>query len=452
MNDQRIGGNPNVTRIVVGYARVSTNQDTQTISTQMQITEFKRLKVDHIIAEPKSASRGLVREGWQELRVLVAQRRVRTVLVADLSRLARDGSDMDFLEECAAVGTEVRDLLGQTWENQTIGGMLSAGVTSLMNRVQSRMIGVKAADGLRRRRDAGFLARGIMPFGYTVVDSQPAMHPEHWMQARWVFDDLLERRMNIASFLKALPPDFPWQPTTGGIHGWIRNPMLRGGIGYKRLRPGEWEHIESCRAPQLISQDEYDTAVVLLRARRNAKNTTGCQTERLYTSMICCMGCGHNMNFYTRKKPTHACRYQCKRPQCKWYGKTVREDAVTTMVTSELCRKAKQMAEMVLEEQTLEVSPEEARLRDQLRHLEQLDAQGVDGLRVSICRLRDQIAVLRMAPLEEKWLNPDYQLIFSDPKHFELTSPENFRPVVVQFVSRIEYRADDFSINVILRH
>jgi hypothetical protein len=84
--------------------------------------------------------------------------------------------------------------------------------------------------------------------------------------------------------------------------------------------------------------------------------------------------------------------------------------------------------------------------------LEQLDAQGVDGLRVSICRLRDQIAVLRMAPLEEKWLNPDYQLIFSDPKHFELTSPENFRPVVVQFVSRIEYRADDFSINVILRH
>jgi hypothetical protein len=120
-------------------------------------------------------------------------------------------------------------------------------------------------------------------------------------------------------------------------------------------------------------------------------------------------------------------------------------------VAAELCRKAKQMADMVLEEQKLEVSPEEARLRDQLRQLEQLDAQGVDGLRGSICKLRDQIAILRMAPLEEKWLNPDYRAIFSDPKHFELTSAENLRPVVVQFVSRIEYRADTYEIKVILR-
>lgn len=417
----------------------------------MQIAEFKRLKVDYIISERKSASRGKLREGWQELRVLVAQRRVKSVLVADLSRLARDGSDMDFLEECAAVGTEVRDLLGQVWENQTIGGMLSAGVTSLMNRVQARMIGVKSADGLRRRREAGFLARGNVPFGYTVVDSQPAMHPEHWMKARWLFEDLLERRMNITVCLKSLPADFPWQPTISGVHGWIRNPMLRGGIGYKRIRPGEWEEIEWGRAPQLISEDEYDTAVALMRGRRYAKTTATCQNERLYTSLIRCMGCGHNMNFYTKKKPTHASRYQCKRPQCKWYGRTVREDAVTTMVAAELCRKAKQMADMVLEEQKLEVSPEEAQLRDQLRQLELLDAQGVGGLRGSICGLRDQIAILRMAPLEEKWLNPDYRAIFSDPKHFELTSAENLRPVVVQFVSRIEYRADTYEIKVILR-
>ena len=417
----------------------------------MQVAEFERLGVDHIISERKSASSGGHRPGWEELRVMVARRRVRTVLVADLSRLARDGSDMDFLEECAAVGTEVRDLFGQVWENQSIGGLLSSGVTSLMNRVQARMIGLKSADGIRRRREAGFLARGVVPFGYAVVDSKPVMHPENWEKARWLFEDLLGRRMNVNATIRELPADFPWQPSKGGLHNWVRNPMLRGGIGYNRIRWGVWDEIAWGRAPELITQHEYDTAIAMLEARRSAKTTAKCPNDRLYTSMIRCMGCGRNMSYCSRKRETHAERYQCRWPACKWYGRTVRQDMVTTYVAAELCRKAKKMAQMVLEEQTLDVSPQEAKLREQLRQLEQLDSQGVQGLRGSICKLRDEIALLRMAPLEDHWLHPDYQRIFSDPKHFELADQDTLRPIVVQFVSRVEYRADDFSVKVILR-
>lgn len=443
---------PSDTRIVIGYARVSTLQDDQTISIESQEREFVRLGVDLVIKERKSASKKHVRRaGWDELRVLVASRRVRIVLVSDLSRLARDGSDMEFLEECSAVGTEVRDLNGKVWENQSLDGLLTSGVTSLMNRVQARLIGVKAADGLRRRREAGFLARGMMPFGYAVVDGQPAMHHRNWLPARELFDRLLSNRMNISGTIRELPADFAWSPTSVGLTHWFQNPMLRGGIGSRRIKAGLWEDIEWGRAPVLISQHEFDTAMALYRARRNARTTDKSPQEHLYTSMIRCMGCGHNMGWAYRRRETHAPRYQCRRPQCKWHGKTVREDLVTTQVAAALCERAQRMAAIVLEDQPMDISPEEARLREQLRQLEALEDQGVSGLRPTILGIRDQIAVLRMAPLEEVWLHPDYQRIFSDPATFELGSVDDLRPVVVQFVKRIEYRADTFEIKVVLR-
>lgn len=70
-------------RLVVGYARVSTTQSAQDVSIEMQIAEFERLGVDRVIAERRSASKGQ-RPGWLELRLLVAQGKVRRVLVTDL--------------------------------------------------------------------------------------------------------------------------------------------------------------------------------------------------------------------------------------------------------------------------------------------------------------------------------------------------------------------------------
>lgn len=437
-------------RLVVGYARVSTSQEAQDTSIEMQVAEFERLGVDLVISERRSASKGQ-RPGWSELRLLVAQGRVRQVLMADLSRLARDGSDMEFLEECAAAGTEVRDLFGQQWENQTISGLLSSGVTSLMNRVQARMIGLKAADGLRRRREAGFLARGKLPFGYRAVDGKPAMDPEHWEQARWLFEQVLEDQMGLFTTCRRLPAEFPWHPTPSGLLNWIQNPMLRGGVGYRQQSLGKWGQVEWGRAPRLITTEEFNAAMRYYEARRQTRTRSGRREMHLLSSMVECKSCGKFMGWKTPRRSTHANRYQCRNLACKHYSHTVREDLLREALAKALVKQAKKMAAALMDDGPVEVPPEEARMREQLRQLEDLEEQGVPNLRKGILALRDQIAMLRMDRIVDPWLMPDYQEIFSDESVFLLTSDENLRPVLLRFVKRIEYFHSSGKIKVVLR-
>lgn len=438
-------------RIVVGYARVSTTQEAQGISLDGQIGDLERSGVDRVIAEKRSASKGH-RPGWTELRLLVAQGRVKRVVMVDLSRLARDGSDMEFLEECAAAGTEVRDLFGQQWENQTIHGLASSGITSLMNRIQARMIGLKSADGIRRRREAGFLARGKLPFGYKAVNHQPAMDSERWEHARWLFELLLNNQMNLSGTIRSLPDDFPWIPTRDGLLNWALNPMLRGGIGYGCRTIGEWDRVEWGRAPRLITPEEYDSVLRFYMSRRETKSRLRPAGQvHLLTSLLQCAACGKNICWNTRRKPHHAARYQCKNCSCKFCGKSVREDVIRQELARVLTRQAKKMAELVMTDAPLEVPPEEAKMREQLRQLEDLDAQGVPNLRKGILTLRDQIAIMRMNRIVDPWLAPDYQDLFSNERAFLLTSDENLRPILLKFVKRVVYRFSDKSIKVILR-
>lgn len=438
-------------RMVVGYARVSKKQEEQGISLEGQVDQLERAGVDRVIAEKGSASRGR-RPGWTELRLLVAQGRVQRVLMNDLSRLARDGSDMDFLEECAAAGTEVRDLYGQVWENQTIHGLASSGITSLMNRIQARMIGLKSADGIRRRREAGFLARGRLPFGYKAVNHQPVMDPERWEQARWLFELLLSTQVDLTGTIRALPDDFPWVPTREGLLNWALNPMLRGGLGYGRRAIGDWERVEWGRAPRLITTEEYDSALRFYLSRKETKSRLrSAGGAHLLTSLLQCVACGKNMGWKTKREEHHAARYQCKNRRCSFCGKTVREDVIRQELARVLTKRAKKMAELAMDDAPVEIPPEEARLREQLRQLEDLEAQGVPNLHKGILALRDQIAVMRMDRIVDPWLAPDYQELFSDEENFLLTSDDNLRPVLLRFVKRVEYRFATKAIRVVLR-
>ena len=61
------------------------------------------LAVIRVITVRESAFKG-PRKGWHELRSLAASGKVKEVLCIDQSRLARDGTDLEFLEECAVKG------------------------------------------------------------------------------------------------------------------------------------------------------------------------------------------------------------------------------------------------------------------------------------------------------------------------------------------------------------
>ncbi|MGB7563822.1 MAG: recombinase family protein, partial [Prochlorococcaceae cyanobacterium] len=278
----------------IGYARVSTASEHQARSLEGQQQDLAKAGCDQVIAESISAYGEKRRPGWEKLWGLVADGLVSEVIVVDQSRLSRSGDDLDFLNACQMKGVVVRALSGGAIEVETVGGYIQAGILSVMNRAQSKLIGIKVKDGIRRRRAAGYLATGNLPFGYAHIDGKAAPHPQNFAVARTAFDGLLGEGMNIHGWLRTGAPEgFP--ATRTGVRRWLDHEMLRGRAG------GEWGTV-----PALISFEEHRRAMAMLQARSSVRGRNTARL-RLFSGLVSCDACG-------KKLSTQVDRLRCMNP------------------------------------------------------------------------------------------------------------------------------------------
>lgn len=443
-------------RLILGYIRVSTGSSAQQISREGQRFQLQEAGCDEIIEDVLSGSGSVVRPGWERLRLMVARGEVAVVRFVDLSRLARDGTDQDLLEECAAAGTEVIDLNGGKWENQTVHGLLSSGILSVVNQAQSRMISVKVKDGIERRKRQGFIARGRLPFGYLHQDGQALKHPEQWPVALRMVEDLLAWEMNWCGAIRAWrdspePIGREWSPY--GLKTWWFNPMLRGGIGEGlRRNPREFTEVAWGVAPVLISPTEWISATRMLERRARVKGLGGKGKSHLFTGMIRCDACGRALAWDTRaqRNPNtpRINRYACKNPNCNRFGNGVRESVIKELVAKALVRRAEEMVRIAWQPEPVN-SEARQRLVGQIAQLEALRAQGVEGLDRTVIRLRNELVEMDMPdePLEE---DLTYGLTFRKPSAFIAASDDELRPVVLWFVKQIHYHGGPDSCTVTL--
>jgi len=438
-------------RLCVGYVRVSTtltSQDTSVEGQTFVLTE--RMKCDRVITERISASGSRRRPGWEELRALVASGQVRQVVVSDLSRLSRDGSDQQFLEECHLVGTSVVDVNGVEYENHTVAGLLTSGVLSLVNRAQSRIIGVKVAEGIRRRREAGFYGRPQAPFGYAYKGGRFVEHPQNWVHARWLIEELLRRDLNIYGTLRNLPPDFPRSFSRLGLRKWLNNPILRGGVGLG------WDHnamtydeVVWGHAPILVPPAEWDTINRALQVRQRTRGTKTGFKAHLFTGLIRCDECGKFLWWAaSRSRPTP--RYQCCNLACSFHGRSIREVVLTTAVQEALSTQAAMLAREASRHDSEGRKPtqRELELRDRLDRLERLQREGTQGLTKAIASL--QAELLGLDPHGPAVAQSMYQHLFENPAIFNLATPDELRALMVALVDRVDFhgRPNGFTIQL----
>lgn len=442
-------------RLVVGYVRVSTSKEEQDTSIEGQTFQMEQAGCDRIIVDRASASSGARRPGWEELRALVARSRVQKVLVVDLSRLARDGSDQEFLEECHIVGTTVQDLAGVVYENHSIAGLLTTGVLSVVNKVQSRIISHKVRDGVRRRREAGYAARCRVPFGYAVVEGL-IVPSAHWAAARTLVEQLIANEINVRRTIRELPPDFPWKPTDCGLMRWLRNPILRGGVGHGISGTQVYARVEWGVTASLITPDEWRLILTFLQARQPGTNQGGeRRPPHLFAGLIRCANCGRRMSWQSRKNKTGGrvgARYVCNQASCSWRTRGLAEALLKRRVVDALIERAvPRMAALAAEGgRPPEVEcPELITYREQLAQLELLEEQGVTGLGVSITRLRDQIVTL--LPFPSDGIPAAYESLLREPETLLSCSDELLRPIFLHFVLEILYQGGPDLFQVRLR-
>ena len=413
----------------VGFARVSTDKREQDTSIDGQVEQLKKAGCDPVIVERASAYSGKRRPGWEELQALVASGQVAEVVVVDQSRLSRRGEDLDFLNVCALKGTTVRDIAGTVIESETIGGFLATGVVSLVNQAQSKIIGIKVKDGIRRRRAAGHLGTGKLPFGYAHINGKAAPDSENWEAARAMFDQLAANGMNVGGWIRET--GMPWSPT--GLRKWLHNPMLRGCV------QGQWGAVEP-----LISGQEYEQALRVLEARRGAIGRTS-RCILLFTSLVKCESCGKSLhNVRDRRIP----RLKCHSAHCSHYGRGIRVSQVREQVIKALALANEQMADLAARHDMRETAAA-MELRAQIAQLEQLQGQGVPGLSASIDQQKAQLAALTVQPA-----GPRREMLaelFADPATLELATDEELRPIVIEFVESIVWPGGLESLYVTLR-
>ena len=401
--------------MIVGFARVSTDKRAQDISITGQRQQLLQAGCNHVISERASAFQpGKKREGWEELWGLVASGTVSEVVTIDQSRLSRSGDDLEFLQACALKGVTVRALSGGVIETETYSGFVTAGVLSVMNRAQSKLISTKVKEGIKRRREAGFYASGYVPFGYQVTNGKLAIHPENFPAARLLWEQLEAMQFAVNTYIRKYNSN--WSPQ--GLRGWIKNPMLRG-IVYGQL--------EGVKA--LITFQEFERAIACTKLRTQMRGVSASR-NLLFTSLVKCAKCERNLNHDFSYKPVP--RLKCLHIKCEHYGRGLRVSVVREKVLAALVARSQQMAELASEVVNQE-SPEERKIRGELLALDAV--KHLSGVQALIAKQKAQLAALKRQPT-----GPRRELLselFADPGTLALATDEELRPIVIEFVASI---------------
>ena len=407
----------------VGLARVSTQNRAQDTSIAAQEQALLDAGCDRVITVRESAFKGK-RRGWHELRSLVAGGTVTEVLCIDQSRLARDGSDLEFLEECALRGVIVRALAGGVIETKTVGGFVQAGVFSVMNQAYSRQLGLKIKDGLDRGKARGRFSCGRVPFGYryNTQSGKVEPHPEDWSKARQMFLDLLSMEMNVTGYVRTFRPG--WTPT--GIAGWVKKPMLRGIVA------NQPEGVKP-----LFSSEEWGRASRLL-AHRKGSPSQSTKTVHLLTGLVRCQSCSKNLKYKFGERGVP--RIHCANPECGCYGRGIRVKLVRSQLVDALRVAARRMQEEVEQSnETIdrEKSKELIQAQSKVAQLEALRESGVPGLETALSVLRHEIASLSLPVSGPDWSGLAELLIA--PGVIDAFNDAQLRALLLEYIAEIVY-------------
>jgi len=418
-------------RIIAGLARVSTEKAAQDISIEAQVQQLRDAGCDRVFAERASAFRqGARRPAWEELQALVAAGHVSKVIAISQSRLSRQGEDLAFLRICARLGVEVQFLDGTPGDMSDPAGRLMAGVLSSVNEVDSLIKSINTRNGLARRKAAGHYACGRVPYGYLYNGSQVVPHPEHFREARLLWDRLAEMEFNLPGTIRRHGLD--WSPR--GLGYWIRNPIIRGIVNG-----------EPSRVAAVVSSQEVADALRLMADRR-WRGATGTRAPRLirpFSGMVLCQSCRHVLHYHHTYGKR---RLKCTNLACQWYGRGLAEWKVRDQVIAAI-RAGSSLRSLLVA--PVAVAPAgDVQARQQLDQLIALQLQGVGGLEDAIDRLRLDLA----APVAASGPNWDsVAALLNRPGVLESASDEELRALVLEYVDHVRYVGNPDRVEVRLR-
>jgi DNA invertase Pin-like site-specific DNA recombinase len=412
----------------VGYVRVSTAKGEQLAALANQRSRVEATGVDLILQDIQSG-RESDRDGYQQLLELIATKAIDEVVIARVDRLGRDAADTDAAIAFAAKNNvTITALDGGTIESETPAGFVMSRIMTTMAEMESRMLSNRIRAGLNERRRKAMPIRGRAPWGYRVTPDKRHLEPDpiEWPRAQAFLQTMRDNSWRMSTTLdlwmkRGLGP-IPIN-SCRSIRGWLLNPILRGGIGYKQLPNDLFNEIVWDTHEPLISHKEVEQFTQILESNRRMWGSNNDLIPRLVTSLCKCGHCGKTMSYAGgRKTPA----LLCKTRDCPQRYKSTRESVIAVAIAEALAAKADALALSIPSNET----PEQANLRATIASLEVLNDP---DLADAIAAKRQRLSQLHSAPV----VPPEVLAALRDPRLYELATYEELTDLFHQFVLQV---------------
>lgn len=412
----------------VGYVRVSTASGEQLAALENQRARIEAAGVDLVLQDVQSG-RATDRDGYQQLLELIATGRAREVVITRVDRLGRDAADTDAAIAFAArKGVLITALDGGTIESVTPTGFVMSRIMTTMAEMESRMLSQRIRSGLAERRKRRMPCRGKAPWGYRINEGRTALepHPLEWDRAQQFLQTLsrCDWRMNTALDLWASEQkgEIPLH-SCRAVKAWLKNPVLRGGLGYGQQKNHIFVDIAWNTHPALISHTDFTAIERQLEANRRMWGRHSKSRQRLLTSLCRCGSCGKAMSYAgSRTIPSVMCRTR----GCEQQYKSTHESLIAGAVVYTLASHAEALASNA----PTQDSPEIAQLR---ASIDTLQALGDPDLDDAILAKQQRLETLSQAPP----VSPNLLEALRDPRMYEHASYEELTDLFHRFVERV---------------
>ena len=410
----------------IGYCRVSTSSGEQLSALESQIARIENAGVERVITDIESGLSN-EREGMNELLSLIDAKKITEVVATRVDRLGRDASATDALILLAGRrGVKITTLDGGAIEAETPTGFLMSRLTTSLAEMESKMLSLRIKRGLEQRRKTHKPCRGRAPWGYQISTDKSRIerNPETWDAANSFLDILRANNWRMQRTIDLFQEPCPLNATRS-VKAWLKNPILRGGLGYGRRTDDTFERVVWDLHEALLSHQEFKVITIKMEENRAHWGNNAQSTPKLLTGLVRCPNCKRNLRYAGGRIRLAVI---CNTSGCVSRFKGTYETIVTDAIKKELIKRAADLAQRI----EVEEPPEAEALRQQISKLEAFDdADLEDAIEAKKQKLKEVLTT--SSPMR-----PDRAAALAEPAAWEMATPDELRLIFQEFVQFVE--------------
>lgn len=322
---------------LVGYGRVSTTSGEQADALKGQLSWLEAEGCDPILSDVESGL-NVDREGYGALLDLIGRGRVAMLRATRADRLGRDAPELvRLIQLCDRAGVHVSTRDDGVLSARTAEELLLLFVRAALAQGESMKISQRVRGGLEIGRRAGRPMRHPC-WGYRLSSDRSRFepHPTEFAKARRFVDHLILEGWRVFRGLTTWEEQAPFA-SANGVRAWLRNPTLRGGIGYRQVKNHEYEQVLWDRHEPLMTHAEFAEYVQMAGVNRRNWGANAKRRVRALTGLCVCAECGNRMKYIPdRAHPA----LRCGTTRCSQLYRSTRETVLISYAINELSRAA----------------------------------------------------------------------------------------------------------------